>query len=331
MAKSIKDIARFAGVSIATVSRVMNGNRRVSPEIRRKVEEILKRESYFPNPAARNLVLGRKPSKLVVVTLPPILTPFFSELLSGVREGLRESEFNLVIQEVSKPESGEHILSNLDKDGLAGMLVFCRNLSQSERKFLRLRKIPYLLLDYLSKEDHSFAVDNFLGGRMAAEWLFQRGARRPVYLGTPPTGAGVAEERWKGFLSYFQEKNIIPLLRTLDVEGTSEDFMAKGYELTKQFFSVKEHEGVDGIFYFCDEMALGGVSALGEFKINLPVIGFDGWTPSSYLGIATLSQPARRMGKDGANVLINNLMNDNSLIINRLYPPELREPLVRKF
>lgn len=331
MAVNIKDIAREAGVSIATVSRVINGNRQVRPEIRKRVEEVLSKNHYVPNTAARNLVLGREPARVVLVTLPPILSPFFAEMLSGVREGLRDRGFNLVLQEAFRPESGEHILANLEKYGLVGMLVFCRDLSPAERRYLRARKIPYLLLDYLSKDDHSFAVDNTLGGRMAAEWLQKREVRKPIYLGPPPTGGGVSEKRWRGFSECYQKRGQMPLLQSVDVDGTSTDFMRKGYQLTRQFFSSSSSEGVDGVFYFCDEMALGGVKALRELQIAVPVVGFDGWEPASYLGIATLVQPARQIGIDGARLLTEELTRNPPEVINKLYAPTLREPLAERF
>lgn len=324
MSINIKYIAKEAGVSIATVSRVINGNRQVSHENRRKVEEVLNRVDYVPNASARNLVLGRQPDKLVVVTLPPIISPFFSKMLAGVREGLKDRNYRLVLQEATKPSSNEHILRNLDKDGVAGMLVFCRDLSPSERKYLHQHRIPYLLLDYLSNEDHSFAVDNLTGGRMAAEWLVKKNVRRPIYLGTPPTGGGVSEKRWKGFVEFLQQHGISPNLQTIDVDGTSQDFMLKGYQLTHRFFSSGESKGIDGIFYLCDEMALGGMRALRELKIELPVIGFDGWEPAAYLGIATLIQPAQEMGREGAQLLVDKLSHSEpSSIINRLFPPTL--------
>ncbi len=326
MSINIKDIARQAGVSIATVSRVINGNRQVSQENRRRVEEVLNRENYVPNASARNLVLGRQPDKLVVVTLPPIISPFFSKMLAGVREGLKDRNYRLVLQEASKPSSNEHIMRNLDKDGVSGMLVFCRDLSPSERKYLQQRKIPYLLLDYLSREDHSFAVDNVVGGRMAAEWLMNKGSRRPVYLGTPPTGGGVSEKRWKGFYESLQQNGVSPVLQTTDVDGTSQDFMEKGYRLTLRFFGSGEARGVDGIFYLCDEMALGGMKALRELKIDVPVIGFDGWEPAKYLGIATLVQPAQEIGREGARLLVDELAHgEPEAIINRLFPPTLQD------
>gem|GEM_PF-5289432 len=326
MAVNIKDIAREAGVSIATVSRVVNGNRQVSHENRKRVEEVLAKESYVPNPAARNLVLGHDPARLVVVTLPQVLSPFFSELLTGVREGLQGSEFKLVLQEAPDPQSGEHILNDLSKDGLAGMLVLCRNLSDAERRFLRLKKIPFILLDYIAEQDHSFGVDNFIGGEMAAKWLDSRGVKNPVYLGSPPRGIGPASGRWEGFRAFWQQKNIEPGIATSDFDGTSHDFMEKGYQLTRTYFLKQENARVDGVFYLCDEMALGGMGALRELKKDLPVIGFDGWEPAEYLGIATLIQPARQMGRDGAQLLSRLLSGKISEPYHQLYSPILLEP-----
>lgn len=322
---NIKDIALQAGVSIATVSRVINGSRQVSPENRRKVEEVLSRVSYTPNPAARNLVLRREPTRLVVVTLPSILSPFFSELLAGVREGLAESPYRLVLQEAPDPHRGEHLISSLDRDGIGGMLIFCRSLSRSERTYLRQRKIPYLLLDYLSPEDHSFAVDNRLGGALAAQWLQERGSLRPLYIGAPPVGGGVAQRRWEGFLEFFLSRGITPSQISTDMDGTSHDFMEKGYWLTQEYFAYR-HEKADGVFYFCDEMALGGVQALRELGLDVPIVGFDGWEPARMLGIATVAQPARQMGRDGAELVVKGSLSLNGDVINRLYPPQLLPP-----
>jgi len=164
-----------------------------------------------------------------------------------------------------------------------------------------------------------------LGGQLAARWLQSRGCKRPVYLSSPPKGDGPSHRRWEGFKDYLHSVGIEPELMTTDFDGTSHDFMEKGYKLTKDFFKLPKNASVDGVFYLCDEMALGGVRALRELGKDLPVIGFDGWEPSEYLGIATLEQPARQMGIDGAQLLIRLLNGGVQETVHNLYQPILRE------
>ena len=115
------------------------------------------------------------------------------------------------------------------------------------------------------------------------------------------------------------------------MDGSSESFMAKGYELTREAVDIKDE--IDGIFYFCDEMAVGGLKALRENRLGISKIGYDGWLAAEYIGLSTMEQPAEEIGREGAQLLLDIISGrkQNFPLTQKEYKPVLRprNPLCR--
>lgn len=305
MVLSLKEIAQMAGVSQATASRVINHSRGVRPASRSKVEAVLAQHTYSPDPRAVSLARGDEAWPSVVVTLPRNLTPHFLTVLDGVREGLSGKKVHLVIRELETDDNNWK--DSLLASGPAAFLVICRGLSNAEREYYRSRRVPYVILDYETKGHPCLVMDNHRGGEIAAEYLWDKGVRRPYYIGTPGLREGVQNSRWQGFSGVYETRG--HQVRTFEIpsEGTSQAFMEAGYRAVKNLPWQDLSISPDGIFFFCDEMALGGLKALRELDIFVPVVGYDGWVAAPYAGIATVRQPARAVGLRGAELVLDML------------------------
>lgn len=321
---TIKDIAREAGVSIATVSRVINRSRPVRKEAETRVKEALKNLDYQPNIAARNLVKRRNSHPSICVLFPEIITSFFSEVIKGLRDSVREKEYNLLIFDGS--ENYKEMVPTLALEGNPGVIVLCRTLPVEEKNLLERYGIRWILVDSYSPEDNCIYVDHLHGGRLAANYLLNYGCKNPVVITEKQPENSMQYDRIEGFQNKIKE-TLGKKAELVQVERSrsSEEFMRRGYQATKE---VLQRDSADGIFYFCDELAYGGASALREAKNHLPLIGYDGFEATLYQGLATIKQPMREMGRAGGDRLAELLESDQQNSPQQLgFKPELVKPL----
>lgn len=300
---SLKDIAARAGLSQATVSRVINGSRGVREDNRRRVQEVLSGNRYVPDLRAVGLARGKAAPPLLALSLPGDLTPHFLSVLAGVRDALAGTDVQLVLRD-ARPSSGEWKRS-LMSSGPAGVLILGRGLEEGELDYYRAHGIPYLLLNWAGGEGPSLSMDDRSGGRIAAEWLWERGSRRPWYLGSSTDPDSSDRERWEGFRSSFAERGIQASRHGIPLDGSSAGFMAGGARALAELPWADAEFSPDGLFFYCDEMALGAWPLLRSEHPGIPAIGYDGWEPALALGIASVAQPSRRMGHDGARILLD--------------------------
>lgn len=329
MAATIKDIARQAGVSIATVSRVITGSRGVNQENREKVEAILKEAGYKPNMAARQLVKGADITPSILVSLPLQVTPFFTSVIKGIRGVTHSENVNLVLEE-NEPKAMEQLLE-LTSEGTAGVLILSRALSAEEKRLFKLHHIPYVLVDGKDFDSHCLFINSIYGSYQAARYLYELGVRKPLYIGNPIPEFGTQRDRWMGFKAFWDELQL-PVKSLLgEADGSSEGFLSLGYQLTREAVDMRDE--IDGIFYFCDEMAVGGLKALREARLGIPKIGYDGWIAGEYIGLSTMEQPAEELGREGAKLLLDIMTGrkPNFPLTQREFKPVLRarNPLCR--
>lgn len=317
---TIKDIARETGLSVATVSRIINGSRGVRPENAERIKAYLAQHEYTPNLAARQLVTGKKPQPSVVVTFPMELTSFFMAVLRGVRKVLNEHSYNLILLDT---EQGDSVLwARLAADSLTGILSISRPLNPTEKQIFKDHHLPVVLVDGYDAEVHSFHLDNVEGGRLAAEYLHQSGCNYPIYIGNPLAEGGPGRERGDGFGGHFRYVNRPWAYLWEELEdSSSRSFMQKGYELTQKAVGRWPH--ADGFFYFCDEMALGGQKALREAQHKAVIVGYDGWDVGEFAPFSTIAQPAEDLGREAATYLLSLIGEGNRSAVHRKFIPQL--------
>jgi DNA-binding LacI/PurR family transcriptional regulator len=310
---TIRDIAREAGVGIATVSRVLNASPDVKESTRRRVLDIIKRHNYRPNSMARWLVRRDQEDAIIGIILPIFDNQYFFEFIESAYRTLSTTGYNLMIFNAAKGR--EELFSRLLDGNLAG-LFFCNDprLSFDELEQLKEAGIPYLLVDDYREEENCVAQDNYTGGRIAAEYLISRRVRRPVCIGLQEQYAH-QRDRFAAFAEECSKRpGVMPLpTRLLSRESGS-------YELTKSL--IESGEG-DGYFFFSDTLAFGGLKAVRELKVDIPLIGYDDISFSEFAGLTTVRQSADLLGRLAVEKLIYLIERDPTARIELLLEPEL--------
>jgi LacI family sucrose operon transcriptional repressor len=293
---SIKDVASKVGVSISTVSRVINNTGYIGKETRRKVEEAIKELKYEPNLVARSL--QRSQSYLVGVIVPDSSHPFFSELIKYIEAYLAQFDYKILIcNSLDNPGKEQQYISMLRQNRVDGIIMCGHTLETNEYKKL---KFPIVTFDrIISNEIPYVGSDNFLGGQLAAHHLIQKGCKRLLFLSGPLNIDLLTNRRWDGFRSICWDQKI--QCEIFESNYDILDFDGLFNALKESIF--KNIDQYDGIF--CNDTAAYALYiALKEVGIQVPdqikIVGYDNHSFTRMLQtpqITTIMQPIDRIGK----------------------------------
>src|SRR6476661_2434010 len=271
---TMRQIADLAGVSIATVSRVLNGREDVSEETRGLVSRVIRENGYTANRNAQSLSGGR--TGLVGVLVPLVFPAYFSGILAGAAEALSERDFQIVLS----PTGGEHDreVSVLDRlHGLTdGALIILPEESNDELERLLDSGYRFVVLDPLmplNERIPSVSAAHTSGADQAMRHLLELGHRRIAQI-SGPSGWLATEDRRRGYRAALAAAGILPDL-TLEVESIPE--IAPGRAAAEQLLDLPE--APTAIFAFNDNIAIGAMQAARERGLRVPddlsVVGFD--------------------------------------------------------
>lgn len=311
MKPTIDDIAKKAGVSKATVSRVLNEKAEgVSEATRVRIKALIQEMAFQPCAVARGLATGK--SRSVGLIIPDIANPFYPPLVRGIESILFKRGYGLLLCDSDKDagKEKEHIRSLLEKrvDGviLSSVISDC----DCQLDLLDERKTPYVLLDRIietRKAGAAVYLDNRRGAKIATEHLIKRGVSRLLFINGPEDLA-LSKLRLLGVQDAWNEGSGPP--RSLVLRHGN--YTAASGELIVHTL-LQETGGkpsFDGIFAANDMMALGALRTLKKWKIRVPqdvaLIGFDDVEAAQYVDppLTTIAQPTFEMGKQGAELLI---------------------------
>lgn len=323
---TIYDIADKAGVSIATVSRVLNNNPRVSSGTRDRVCTIAKAMGYQPHASARSL--AKKQSHLISAVIPMMTSYFYLEVLQGVQDRIAESEFDLLVHAAPQLEDVDEVLDQaLSKGRAAGVLLFSSPLTEKRITRMQHSRQPVVLVDRFHKAFDSVSIDNEKGGYMAAEHLFELGYRRLGLITANPESTP-SMKRMEGYLRAHKERNIAStpdfIVSESDpqLHGYTEE---AGYEGMRKILA-REHRP-EAVFVVSDIQALGAMRAVEDAGLSVPhdiaLVGFDDIIISRYVGLSTLRQPMYDMGKMAMDLLLKRLHMPQTPVKHTVFLPEL--------
>ena len=306
MSATIHDVARLAGVSISTVSRVLNGTSPVKEDKRKLVLSAAEELGYVPNPAALSL-LNKKTGGLGVL-LPFVTGEFFSELLSGLDETAQSLGLFLIISTShSRPTEFRKAVHALDKR-VDGLVVMAPALDVKGASSLVKPDTPVVFINtHASGLDADvFNFDNVGGARSLTQYLLEAGHQRIALIRGPET-AWDAQERVRGYRSAMSEAGLST--DGLEFEGgfTRED----GYAAAQIILQATPRP--TAIVAANDYCAFGALSALREADVQIPeemsVCGFDGLTSSRYAAppLTTVQVPIREIGNRAIRQLVARL------------------------
>jgi DNA-binding LacI/PurR family transcriptional regulator len=306
---TLDQVATAAGVSRATVSRVVNGNPKVAPDVRRTVEREVERLGYVPNPAARSLVTRRSDSVGLVIAEPAVRLfedPFFPRLLRAVGAELGNRELQLVLLMPQSAKDEHRIERYLAAGHVDGALLVSLHGDDPLPARLAAHGVPVVVGGRPPDGARvSFVdVDNVQGARAAVEHLVKRGRRR---IGTiaGPRDMAAANDRLAG---YREALSAAGYAADGALEQTA-DFTQEGAEAaTRKLLAAAP--AVDALFVASDLMAVGALRALRAAGRRIPddvaVVGFDdSVAPTLDPPLTSVRQPIEEMGREMVRLLVD--------------------------
>ena len=310
MKTTIKQIAKEAGVSIATVSIILNKkDKKISEATRQRVLEIVKKYNYIPNAMAGSLVTKR--TGIIGLILPDITNPFFPEIARGAEDQASEEGFNLIFCNTDDQlESEEKYIESLTGRMVDGIIIAHSASAERTSEILERSQIPIVLVDRDLDSKNivgKVLVDNEEGAYLGVKYLISKGYRKIAVL-SGSASLQLTKERLMGYQRALLE-NQISFDESLIKYGQYRS--AWGREGTKKL--IQEHIDFDAIFCGNDLIAIG---AMKELKINgchipedVAVMGFDDIYISELVEpeLTTIRQPNYEMGKIAAKLLIDHI------------------------
>lgn len=291
---TIRDIAREAGVGIATVSRVLNGNPNVKAETRERIQEVIQRFGFKPNPAAQHLVRRSFQDTVIGIIIPHVENQYIFEVLAGVYRNLKGREYNILIYNAEKGRG--QVFDHIGHQSLAGLIIFGDlPMKSSEKKLIRESRIPYLHLDFHSEAENFVCFDNRVGGRLAAEYLYERGCRNVTFFGLTRKSQQ-QQDRLSAFKAALAELGVPDIQEIY----TRSDDASYGMAL-----SLLTNRLTDGIFFFSDQLAFGGLEAKQKLRSDVRIIGYDDIFPTRFTGLSTIRQSPALIGEIGVKTLLS--------------------------
>ncbi len=315
MASTLEDIAKKAGVSVSTVSRILNKKSkkyRISPKTESLVLNLAKGLNYTPNQLARGLRLKRTHSIGLIV--PDISNPFFAAVTRAVQRAAHEMGYSLVVCDTDEDESQEiaHI-KVLRSKGVDGMVVMPVGQNGSHLQQLIKDGLPLVVLDRIFDDlpCDSVVTDNYKGAYEAVDYLVKNGHSRIALIqGLPNTYTN--KGRLNGYRDALKANNIAPDPRLV----VGRDFRQEsGYVETKILLSLEPRP--TAIFATSDLITLGSLEAINEEGLRIPqdlsVIAFDDIDHVNFFKtpVTTVSQPKEIIGEVAIKLLIERIKNRN--------------------
>jgi LacI family transcriptional regulator len=304
---TIKDVAELAGVSIATVSHVINGTRFVSDELKKRVQDAIEELGYYPNPLGQGFRTGK--SFTIAVFLPDPRNAFFQVLAQGIEEQAQRNHYSISYCNTREEPSQEKMyVSLLSRRAVDGFIVAPTSRGDKNLQPLADKKIPLVLID---RRIEGFPVDQVfsdseLGAYKATKHLLELGHRHiGVLLGIREIET--IKERLSGYRMALEEYSV-PFDENLVVEGYSQ--MEEGFVAADQLL---ENKKVTAIFGSNNQMMLGALMSLKKRRLRCPeeisLIGFDDldWTAVISPALSVVDQNPYEMGYQAAELLFQRL------------------------
>ena len=308
---TIRDVAKKAGVSVATVSRVINNKDKVSEKTEQTVRQAIKELSYQPNSIARSL--SSRKSNIVALIVPSINNSFFPEVARAVEDIAQLNGYKVFL--CNTDDSREKLVDYLDSLGsqfVDGLIIDSHNITREDLSDLSRLGIPVVMIDRVIDDGDytSITVDNRAGGRLATEHLLEVGCKKIAHVQGPKNEMNSVQRMW----GYRDKVSKFPWFDESWI-ANAEFSVKSGYQATKEL--LMRHEDIDGVFASNDLIAIGALKAAHEWGKKIPnelaIVGFDGIDMSELTvpGITTIQQPIYQIGELAMQELLSQIKNSN--------------------
>ncbi|WP_215398769.1 LacI family DNA-binding transcriptional regulator [Rheinheimera oceanensis] len=321
---TIYQVSELAGVSLATVSRVMNNNARVSETTRNKVLAAMEQLGYRPNSIAQSLASNR--SNSVGILVSELHGPFYGEMLSGIENECRAAGKHVIIaaghsEEASEKDGIEFLISR----SCDALILHVEAVSDNYLIKLASGNMPVVLINRFIPQlaDNCISLDNELGGYLATQKLLQQGHTQLAYMAGPMWKSD-AKDRYNGHLRAMAEYGL-SFNPALLAEGDFQD--SSGSACMQQLLA----KGIPFTALVCanDEMAAGAMEVARAQGLNVPqdlsIVGFDNLILARYIypKLTTIDYPIGEMGRMAARWVLKNIYQQQALQLKNVFQPVL--------
>lgn len=323
---NIKKIAELAGVSKATVSRVLNDYPHISPALRDRVMRVVNETGYSRNPIARMLTANR--SNMIGLVIPTgakfvFSDPYFPKLTEGISRAINQHQLTLSLFLFDSEDDGVTTVRNIIANGMFdGLLVTGDRIDDKILPMLIKSDVRFVLMGRSIHEQniHHIDVDNYAGGKLATEYLIERGYRRIGIITCDYNIAAV--DRFNGYQQTLEAYGIPYDPALVAYADFSMDSGARGME------KLLPHKP-DAVFIISDTMALGALRVLREHQIRVPddmgIMGFDDLPPAVQADpqLTTIRQPTDEQGALAVETILQIINNPDRPLRQVVLPVEL--------
>ncbi|MDO5337459.1 MAG: LacI family DNA-binding transcriptional regulator [Eubacteriales bacterium] len=290
---TLKDVARESGLTVGTVSRVLNNRGYISEQTRERVYEVMKELNYQPNEMARSL--SKQKSNTIGVIVPHIVHPYFAKLLSNLELAAYQYKYKLLLFNSKGKEDKEEEYIEMCKSNRVAGIILCSGSFHTE-KFKNL-DFPLVTIErFLNEGIAGIECDNYNGGILAAQHLIDRGCRHLLHIGGVSEQPMPADDRRQGFEEVCTRRGIEYI-----VVDTGRVFYDDMDYYSVIYGALKKYPRTDGIFASSDLIAAQTLQVCRAEKREVPrdikIVGFDDVNVASLMvpGITTIRQPVREM------------------------------------
>lgn len=301
---SIREVARLAGVSPATVSRVFNGTAKVDEEKVKRVQKVIEETGFVPNEVARSLF--KKSSKIIGIIIPNVETPYFSQLVKAIEGEAYQNGYRVILcntgRSTEKEKADIQMLTRMNADGLIMITS-----DESIRPELKECRIPIVMIDRRFAQAEGIVcilADHYKGGRIATEHLIQCGCKNVVNILGPQIYSG-CRVRYQGYKDVCTEYGIEE--QCIESDYTFEAGLQAAEEVLRRFPKV------DGVITCNDVVALSVYKVFQKAGYSVPdkvqIVGYDNVDLARIVTpeITTVEQPIRMMGKKAMEMVMREI------------------------
>lgn len=309
MAIKIKDVAAKAGVSVSTVSRVLNGGKNVSQETMKNVLKAIDELKYTPSYIARSLVTRN--TNMLGVIVSDLTSSFFSTILSSIEKTASLNNYNLLVCNIDENLDKEFRYLNLfEQMRVNGIILMHEKVDEKIRNILEETNIPVIFCSckVADIDAMSILIDDFSAAYDATKYLLGLGHERIAYIGGDLRDITSGQNRYEGYRKALEKSNV--KINEEYIKFGDYKLMT-GYKLMAELIKCKPVPSA--IFAASDDMAVGALNYLLDHGYKVPedfsIMGFDGSSMGEIVRprLTTVQQPINEMGAMAVKVLIDYL------------------------
>ena len=314
---TLKDVARESGLTVTTVSRILNNRGYISEESRKKVQDAMKKLNYRPNEVARSL--SKSTTNTIGVIVPHIKHPYFSDLISRLENVAYKNGYKILIcNSQEKGEKQKEYLEICTSNRVAGIILCSGTVAVEEFEG---SNIPLITIErYLEHGTATVECDNKQGGRLAAQHLIDCGCKKLLHISGVHETAMPADDRATGFKEVCEKEGVEYVLEATSAYAYNH---LEYHEFIEKI--LKENDDVDGIFASSDLIAAQVLQVCYKLGISVPdkmkLVGFDDVLLSELTipPITTIHQPIKEMAEMAVNAL--KAASDGKVVAKRVMLP----------